>query len=213
MKDTRNYEEDLASIRTMMERSVKVVSLSGLSGMLAGVYALAGAALAYYIMQSSQLELSSYDDGDAITYSPDAAEIIWKLLLIASVVLGAALLTGFFFSQRKAKKYNQTLWNAASRKMFFSLAVPLVTGGIFVLAMLYSGFYELAAPATLLFYGLALIHSSDYTFQEIKYLGFSEIILGLLATLLPGYGLIFWAIGFGILHLIYGALMYYRHDQ
>jgi hypothetical protein len=71
----------------------------------------------------------------------------------------------------------------------------------------------LAAPACLVFYGLALIQGSANTFDEIRYLGFSEIILGLISASVPGYGLVFWAIGFGVLHIIYGVIMYNKYDK
>jgi hypothetical protein len=213
MKNIKAYEEDLSSIRSMMERSVKFISLSGLSGVMAGIYAFSGSAVAFWILQSAKFDYRSYDDGDAVGYSTDEISVAWKLLFVASLVLTASLVTGIWFSHRKAKKYNLTLWNTTSQRLFASMAIPLVTGGLFVLIVLYMGYYGLAAPATLIFYGLALIHGSQYTYDEVRYLGFSEIILGLIAVLLPGYGLIFWAFGFGVLHLVYGALMHYRHDQ
>jgi hypothetical protein len=96
--------------------------------------------------------------------------------------------------------------------MALSLAIPLVTGGIFILIMLNSGHFGLAAPACLIFYGLALIQASTNTVDEIRYLGYSEILLGLISAMLPGYGLIFWSLGFGVLHIVYGAIMHNKYD-
>jgi hypothetical protein len=207
MKDIHEYEKDLSSIRSMMERSVKVVSLSGLSGVLAGIYALIGATVAYYLIHYPISPLRYR------IYSVSSPSILWKLILIAAVVLAASLITGVLFSQQKAKRYNLSLWNSASQRLVYNLMIPLVTGGLFILIALYNGHYGLAAPASLIFYGLALIQGSQNTFDEVRYLGFTEIALGLVATFLPGYGLLFWAIGFGVLHIIYGGVMHYRYDK
>ena len=65
----------------------------------------------------------------------------------------------------------------------------------------------------LIFYGLALINSSKYTFFEIRYLGIAEIVLGLIASVFVSSGLILWAAGFGLLHIIYGIIMYYKYER
>ncbi len=207
MKEIPEYEKDIASIRTIMERSAKFISLSGLSGMLAGLYALCGAVAAYFLVH---YPVSPFRFR---IYSVNEPDILFKLLLIAAVVLVASIATGLWLSNRKAKKYGLKLWDSTTRSLLVKLAMPLVSGGIFILIMLYTGHFELAAPASLIFYGLALIQGSSNTFDEIRYLGFSEIILGLVSAMLPGYGLIFWAIGFGVLHIIYGGIMYNKYDK
>lgn len=207
MKEIPEYEKDIASIRTMMERSAKFISLSGLSGVLAGIYALLGALAAYYVVHYpiSPFRYRQYSISDENT--------LWKLLLVASAVLVASISTGLWLSQRKSKKQGLKLWNPASRTMFVNMAIPLVTGGIFILIMLYSGHFGIAAPASLIFYGIALIQGSSNTYDEVRYLGFLEIILGLISAVFYGYGLLFWAVGFGVLHIVYGAIMYNKYDK
>jgi hypothetical protein len=146
-------------------------------------------------------------------YSIQDGDNLWKLLAVAFLVLGASLLTGFWFSYRKAKKYNVKLFNSTSKKLFINMAIPLVTGGIFILILLSTGHFGIAAPACLIFYGISLVQVSANLFDEIRYLGFSEIFLGLISAMLPGYGLIFWAIGFGVLHIVYGAIMHNKYDK
>lgn len=206
MKEIHEYEKDLSSIRNLMERSVKVISLSGLSGVMAGLYALAGAVTAYFLIHYpvSPLRYRIY------SVQPPVIE---KLLMVAALVLFASLLTGVLFSKRKAKRFGENLWNATSKRLMINLAIPLATGGIFILIILYNGHYGMAVPACLIFYGLALIQGSQQTFEEVRYLGFTEIVIGLVAALFPGFGLVFWALGFGVLHIIYGAVMYFRYDQ
>lgn len=207
MKEIQEYEKDLASIRNIMERTAKFISLSGLSGVLAGIYALAGAVAAYFIVH---YPVSPFKYR---IYSATAPDTLWKLLLIAGAVLIASLATGLYFSNRKAQKHGIKLWTGASKKLLVNIAIPLVTGGLFILIMLSTGHYGLAAPASLIFYGLALIQGSSNTFDEIRYLGFSEIAIGLVSAMLPGYGLIFWALGFGVLHIVYGIIMYNKYDK
>ena len=207
MKEIHEYEQDLSSIRSMMERSVKFISLSGLSGVLAGIYALAGATAAYFTIH---YPISPFRYR---IYSVNENNAIWNLIAIAAIVLIASITTGLWLSNRKAKRHNLKLWNTASKRMFTDISIPLITGGIFIVIVLSSGHYGIAAPASLIFYGLALIQGSHHTYDEIRYLGFSEIAIGLIAALLPGYGLVFWAFGFGVLHIIYGTLMHYRHDK
>ncbi len=207
MKPIKEYEKDIASIRTMMERSAKFISLSGLSGVMAGIYALAGAAAAYRLIQYPRSPFSYR------TESVQSSEVLIPLLAIAAAVLIASLATVLWLSNRKARRNGVKLWNTASRNMLVNMLIPLVTGGLFILIMLYTGHYGLAAPACLIFYGLALINGSSNTFDEVRYLGFFEITLGLVCALNPGYGLLFWAIGFGVLHIIYGAIMYKKYDQ
>jgi magnesium-transporting ATPase (P-type) len=205
MKEVHEYEKDLASIRSMMERSAKFISLSGLSGVLAGVYALIGAAAAYFV---AHYPISPFDYRQ---YS--ISDTFFQLLLIAALVLVASLTTGLLLSKRKAKKHGLKFWTSASQRLFLNLAIPLISGGIFILIMLFTGHFGLAAPASLVFYGLALIQASSNTFDEIRYLGFSEIILGLISAAMPGYGLVFWALGFGVLHIVYGGIMYNKYDK
>lgn len=207
MKDLQEYEKDLASIRDIMERTAKFISLSGLSGVLAGFYALAGATAAYFIVHYpiSPIEYR--------VYSASAPDTLWKLLAIATIVLILSVGTGFYLSSKKALKHGVKFWGGATRKLVINLMIPLVTGGLFILIMLGSGHYGLAAPASLIFYGLALINASSNTFDEIRYLGFSEIVVGLACAALPGYGLAFWAFGFGVLHIFYGAIMYNKYDK
>jgi hypothetical protein len=207
MKQIPEYEKDIASIRTMMERSSKFLSLSGLSGVLAGVYALAGAMAAYYLVQYPVSPLAYR------IQSIQNRETLINLVLIAVAVLVCSVTTGLILSNRKAKRQGLTLWNSASKTMVVNLSIPLFAGGLFILIILSSGHFGLAAPACLLFYGIALIQGSPTTYEEVRYLGFCEIGLGLISAMLPGYGLLFWALGFGVLHIIYGGIMYNKYDK
>jgi hypothetical protein len=201
----KEIQDDLASIRSLMERSSKFISLSGLSGILAGVYALIGAVAAYCIME----EPLNYE---RVTFL-HVLSVLPALIGIAVAVFIASLVTGLLLTYQKAKKKGQPIWGNTSKMLLFNLAVPLVTGGIFMLILLYRGYFGIVAPASLVFYGLALIGAGNYTYTDVRVLGISEILLGLVAACFPGYGLLFWAVGFGLLHIVYGSVMYLKYDR
>lgn len=169
MKEIPEYEKDIASIRTMMERSAKFISLSGLSGVLAGTYALIGSGIAYYLIQYP-LPITAYRQE-----SIQQPSVVLNLMLIGMAVLGAAsLVTGFWLSYRKARRHNTSVWNETSKRLVINLMIPLLTGGIFILILLYNNHYGVVAPACLIFYGLALIQASGNLYEEVRYLGYSK---------------------------------------
>jgi len=210
--EEKDLQNELASIRSIMERSSKFISLSGLSGILAGVYALIGAAIAYYLLYVD-LHTINPDIHYRIVGVLNSILNVSVFLILAFVVLFASIATGIILTTRKAKRKGQPIWGNLSRALLFHMAVPLVAGGILTFIFLARGYYGIIAPITLIFYGLSLVGASNFTFSDVKYLGILEIILGLIAACLPGYGLLFWAIGFGLLHIIYGSMMYLKYDK
>lgn len=207
MKEIQDYQQDLASIRSIMEKSAKFISFTGLSGVLAGIFALAGSAYAYTILYYP------YPPFGFRFYSLDDKFSIASLVITALVVLFLSLTTGYYLGTRKAKKLGLNIWNKSSQLFLINILIPLIAGGLFTVILVSRGYYMIIASSCLIFYGLALINGSQFTFREIRYLGFLEIGLGLLSALLPGFGLIFWAIGFGGLHIAYGLVMHYRYDK
>lgn len=207
MNQHETLQKDIESIRNLMERSVKFLSLSGLSGILAGVYALVGSGLAYGVLYGQKTPFDYHD--------PAAKEIgiTVKLMAIALVVLILSLATGYWLSSKKAKRLNANIWDTTSKRFIINLTIPLIAGGAFILISLMNGYYGIAAPACLIFYGLALINASPNVVEEVRYLGYCEIIVGLIAASFPALGLYLWATGFGVLHIIYGTMMYKRYDR
>ncbi|MBD1396855.1 hypothetical protein H9Q13_06735 [Pontibacter sp. JH31] len=203
-------QEQLATlheIRNIMDRSSRFISLSGLSGVFAGLFALAGVALVtWYLNQYDLLYRDIYSN------SLDWNTTVF-LLTVAGLVLLLALGSAIYFTYRKAQKNNHRIWDSKSQRLLVNLAIPLAVGGFFCAILLYHGLVYLVAPAMLVFYGLALVNGSKYTLRDIYYLGLSEIVLGLFAAVFIGYGLLAWAVGFGLLHIVYGTLMYYKYER
>lgn len=202
--------EQIREIRHMMERSSRFISLSGLSGVFAGFFALAGAA-AFYIYINRELNYGYSDFAKRIPVDIGLNFTRFVILDAAAVII-LSLAAAVFFTTRHAKSKGEIIWNSAAKHMLINLAIPLVAGGIYCLVLLHYGWFGLVAPTTLIFYGIALLNASKYTLDEIRWLGISEIILGLVGCLFIGYGITLWAIGFGVLHIIYGLLMYSKYE-
>ncbi|MES2418099.1 MAG: hypothetical protein V4541_07905 [Bacteroidota bacterium] len=198
----------LTDIRNMMDRSSRFISLSGLSGIFAGIIALIGAYLA-------DKEIKNYTNG-AYGYGVTAdLDLEYNLLKLALSILLLALVGAAIFTYRQSLKKKLPIWDKTAKNLLINLAIPLVTGGLFILGLLfnYPNSVHLIAPSCLIFYGLALVNASKYTYSDIKFLGICEVLLGLAALFSATYSLYFWAMGFGILHLIYGAVMYFKYER
>ncbi|WP_143884190.1 hypothetical protein [Chryseobacterium binzhouense] len=203
--ESKNFHEDLSHIRSMMERSSRFISLSGLSGVFAGLAAIIGAVYVYFAFQREGID---YFEGDRNIFGK---ELVKELVMTGFVILVVAVLCGYFFTASKSKKKGLKIWDATTRRLLVTFAVPLVTGGLFCLLLLYHHLFVLVAPATLIFYGLALVSAERYTLTDIKYLGYCQIILGLLSFMFLGWGLVAWTIGFGVLHIVYGWIMHVKY--
>jgi hypothetical protein len=212
MEANKEHLQDIKEIRNMMERSTRFLSLSGLSGVFAGVYALAGVAMAYFYFNIGVDANEYYENARTAAINRQYNTYI-VFITTGILVLGASLLTGAILTYRRSRKQNASMWDSTSKRLLINLLIPLITGGLFCFSLLIHGKISMVAPATLIFYGLALINASKYTFDDIRYLGMCEIALGLIASIYVGYGLLFWAIGFGVLHIIYGISMYYKYER
>ena len=200
--ESKDYLKDLTEIKDLMNRSSRFISLSGLSGILAGVYALIGAAMAYYIVTNSARGYLILD-----------GTIFNICVFILFMIAFLSVVTAIFLTTRKAKKNNEKIWDKSSRRLLINFLVPLIVGGIYILIILDQQKYEQSGALMLIFYGLALVNASKYSIGDIRYLGYVEILLGLICALFPGYGFWLWVLGFGVMHIIYGTLMYYKYDR
>ncbi len=216
---TNDPVQELARIRGLMDRSTRFLSLSGLSGVLAGSAALLGAFAAREHYKALYWEGRTIDFEGASEYLPSRwvtsgfTEHIQFLIVDGILVLCVALLGAFWFTWRRSQRTGQRLWDASGQRLLGNLLLPLVVGGLFAIALLVNGAVLMVPSATLVFYGLALLNASKYTLDEIRWLGLSEAGLGVVAAFWPTAGLLFWALGFGVLHIFYGGLMYLRYER
>ncbi|MEX0314251.1 MAG: hypothetical protein AB3N18_08745 [Allomuricauda sp.] len=199
--ESKKYLDDISQIKDLMNRSSRFISLSGLSGILAGIYAITGATITYAFLLPK---------GDYVVLHS------WNFKMIVGILIGVAILslvTAYLLTSRKARKNNEKVWDETTKRLLINFLIPLVTGGIYILIKLNSQHYGLTGSLMLIFYGLALVNASKYTIGNVRYLGYIEIILGLVCAAFPGYGFWFWVIGFGFLHIIYGSLIYFKEGK
>ncbi|GAA4322179.1 hypothetical protein [Flaviaesturariibacter amylovorans] len=216
MNEQTQSLEALRDIRRMMQRSSRFLSLSGLSGMAAGAWALVGAWIARGWIGADRFDVRDVEllkNRYGYEIALRVEDIEFKLVMLAGAVLFMACLSAFYFTWRRARRQGLPMWDHSSRQMAIHMLIPLITGGLLILAMLNYGEWQFVAPLCLVFYGLALVNGSKYTVSDIRYLGLMEIALGLANMLLLGYGLFFWAFGFGVLHIIYGFSMWWRYER
>ncbi|GGD26746.1 hypothetical protein [Hyunsoonleella pacifica] len=199
--ESKDYLKDISEIKNMMHKSSRFISLSGLSGILAGIYALMGATIAYWLV-------TTYSNGYLILDGWVYQYCLFTLAIVALLSIG----TGILLTTRKAKKDGASIWDSTSRRLVFNFLIPLVAGGLYILIILSQGKYGQSGGLMLIFYGLALINASKYSIGDIQYLGYIQIFLGLIGAWKPGYGFWLWVIGFGFMHIIYGTWMHFKYD-
>jgi len=203
----------LRDIRSMMEKSARFISLSGWSGVWAGFVALAGSWVAqHWLRKLPTAYYNPYQSARGSVADADYDTIVLRFLVLAVAVFVVALLGAYYFTWRKTKVQGMKIWNSASRRMLTEMAIPLATGGVFALFFLYARHETYITPVCLAFYGLALINGSKYTLSDIRYLGLCMLALGCTSLFMSGHGLLFWALGFGVLHIVYGIIMWSRYD-
>ena len=204
--------EALQDIKKMMERSSRFISLSGWSGIAAGICALLGAWFAHNKITQYSAEANTDKTTHDIFSFPQIG-LLQELMLIALFTFMAAFVFAFIFTYLRSKKNKIPLWGLTAKRLLINTAIPMMVGGIVILRMMQLGYYELVASSCLVFYGLALVNASKYTLAEIRYLGYAELILGVISFWEIGFGLYFWAAGFGVLHIIYGTWMWWKYER
>lgn len=204
----KDFKQEITEIRSMMERSSKFMSLSGWAGIMAGVYALAGALIAYKVFNFNPDRVIFNFTGD-----DGVLAIYMNIILLAIMVLILALVTALYFTYKKSDKRGEKLWNATTKRLLVGMSVPMVAGGVLIIMLLLNGLTGLIAPFSLLFYGLALFNASRLTIKEVEILGYVQILLGLTGVFFVEYGLLLWALGFGVAHIVYGIYMYHKYER
>ena len=207
--DKNKAIQSVNEIKELMERSSKFVSLSGLTGILVGIYSLIGSWLAVRALGLQDITTGTYSKVLNVT-TPMRLKVI---VILAAGVLVASIITAFAISYYKSRKSKQKLFNKLTYRLIWNFSIPLLTGGLFCMALLYHGHYGLTSSVMLLFYGMTLVNVSKYTFSNIGWLGYTFVVLGLLDCFFEGHGLLFWTLGFGVLHIIYGVLFYFLYER
>lgn len=199
--NSQDYLKDINEIKTLMNRSSRFISLSGLSGILAGIYAIIGGLIAYFLVDQSGQEYLILD-----------GEIFFWVMMDLALIALLSIATGIYLTTKKARKQGEKIWDSTSKRLIINFLIPLITGGLYILIILGHQKYGQTAALMLIFYGLALLNASKYSIGDIRQLGIIDIILGLIGAIFPGYGFWLWILGFGVMHIIYGSWMHFKYD-
>ena len=214
MSEDQQSLQDLQHIKQMMERSSRFISLSGLSGIAAGVCALAGAWVAFDYVVGRKDYIIDHEKAASQLANNDYGIIFnTKLFWIAAATFVAALVSAFIFTWLKSKKQGTPIWGNTAKRLMINVSIPLFAGGIYLFHLIHFGTFGLIAPGCLIFYGLALVNASKYTLDELRYLGYLQIVLGIINLQFTGYGIYFWAVGFGVFHIAYGVYMWWKYER
>lgn len=204
----KNPQQELSEIKSIMERSKRFLSLSGIAGIPVGIAALLGMALINYTINQSWKYWLLPDE-----INLKNAQIL-SIILIASITFLTSAGITWVLSQRKSQGIEiKKLWTPASKKFIQSLTFPILVGAAICIILVMDQTYQLLAGMSLSFYGLGMFQASDYSFKELRLLGIGCVLLGIFALYLPSLGLILWAVGFGVFHIIYGILMHLKYDR
>jgi hypothetical protein len=210
MEENLTSSDELKTIRKIMEESSRFLSLSGLSGVFAGIFAIAGACIAWFlILNNGSIH---YDEYFRSLSARETIVLRWQLIADALTVLILSVIFSLWFSARNARRAGKRLWTPVSKRLIINMLIPLASGGLFVIILLIQNHLQLIVPGLLIFYGLALVNAGKFTYGEVFYLGLLEILTGFASAFFPGLGIIFWAFGFGILHIAYGLFMYRKYE-
>lgn len=189
--------ESVNEIKELMEKSSKFISVSGLAAILAGIYALAGAYIATLVITPE-------------TYLIVTLEF---MAIIALSVLAAAAVTAGILSYCKSQKTGQSFFSRLTYRALWNFSLPMLTGGALCISLLLHGYYDILSSVMLLFYGLTLVNVSKFTYANIAWLGYAFICLGVIDSFWEGHALLFWTIGFGGFHILYGILFYLHYER
>ena len=205
MQHSEKSLEAIQDIKRIMERSSRFISLSGWSGVAAGISALAGAWFAQRLLSMPrQVEEHPVAGLDHLAI---------QLIRIAIIVFIAAFISALTFTYLRSRKTGVPVWGMSARRLIWNTMIPLIAGGFVIIRIIQAGFYGLVAPACLVFYGLALVNGSKYTLGEVRWLGYAQIGLGIINLWMPRQSLLFWAVGFGAFHIVYGLAMWWKHER
>ena len=197
--ENREALNTLNDIKEMMERSSKFKAISGLSIVIVGVLASIAAAYIHFVLGN---------------YSINTPSKLHTTVIVVLSLLAVAFMTAFVMAYLKAKRQQlRFTFDATMRNLLLSFLVPLVVGGLFCFALLIQEHYGLTSSVMLLFYGMALIGSSHFSYPSLRYLGYAELVLGIIDCFLVNYALLTWFLGFGVFHIIFGIVFMLKYER
>ena len=176
--------DNLRYIRETMERATPFTGISGRGEMAIGVTAL----------------LASVIAARQPTFK------LWVYIWLAEGFI--SLLIAGWSMDRKARATQTSLFSGSGRKALFSLAPSVIAGGLLTLALARAGHIDAIPGMWLLLYGTGVITGGMFSVRAVPAMGLCFMALGALALYSPtAWTNWFMAVGFGGLHLVFGAII------
>lgn len=179
---------NLSFIRTTMERATSFTAVPGWGGVAMGGTALVAAALA--------------------AQQPTSAG--WLAVWLGEAVVAAMI--GGYAMARKARRAEGTMLSPPARRFLLSYAPPIAVGALLTL-VLYRGGLPRALPGMwLLLYGTGVVTGGAFSVRVVPLMGLCFMALGTATIIAPeAWGNWMLALGFGVVHIVFGVIIARRH--
>jgi len=176
--------DNLRYIRETMERATPFTGISG-----SGEIAIGATALLASVVAAQQPSFKS-----------------WFAIWIAEGLI--SILIAGWSMDRKARAVQMPLMSGPGRKVVFSLAPPIIAGGLLTIVLVRAGLTNAIPGVWLLLYGTGVITGGMFSVRAVPVMGLCFMALGALALFSsPTFANWFMAAGFGGLHLLFGAII------
>ena len=180
--------DNLQFIRETMEGSSRFTAVPGIGGILMGVTACVAA----YVANNAALRQD------------------WLITWLVEAAVAFAI--GLAAMWYKAARGDASLFSAPARKFAMSFAPPLITGVAITVGLYRFGHFESMIPAWMLCYGAAVVCGGAFSVRIVPVMGWCFIAAGAIAYMLPaGFGNTYMAATFGLLHIVFGAVIARRY--
>ena len=174
--------ENLVFIRQAMERGATFTSIPGLGGIVMGLVGLATSVVA--------------------AQQPSANR--WLIAWLGGAAIAA--IVGLVAMARKARQRGADLLGANARRFAVGMAAPFVAGAAITYALWAVENFTVMAPSWLLLYGAGVLTGGIFSIPIVRAIGVCFMTLGIAAIATPPeWGNVWLAVGFGGLHIGFGA--------
>ncbi len=185
-EERKQAQEALAYIRQTMESASTFTALSGWGLVAVGVVGMVAAVLAWR------------------TGTPEKLGIWVPAALVGVLCAGVA-------NASKARRLEMPLWSGSFRKVAWVMTPVLAAGALLTLAMVNASVRHLLPGTWLALYGAGVTAGGTFSLRAVRWMGLAFIVLGGLAFWAPQQGIVFLAVGFGVLHILFGFYLVGKH--
>lgn len=208
----KEVKKTLSDIRDMMSKSSRFQSVSGYSIVVVGLLAaVASLITAVFIGVENGFPCSEKLQHFAVM---DTAVRTKSIAITGMVLFALSLLTVFFFAYIKSKRHQlRFAFDKRMGQMLLDFFIPLAVGGVLSIVLVMQQHYGLTSSIMLIFYGLALVNCSHYTYPVFRYLGYVELLLGIIDCFTMSHALLTWFLGFSVAHIVFGIVYILLFDR